>query len=172
MTDLKEILSNYLYLIIIFAIFLVALLGIIVFFNQFSNKRRIHLYGLLMDLNNMQILALSLIIINFLLLAYVLVTKLSLSVAVAIVSFILIFLAFLLNKNYKYLVINSLMNLVSIGLVYLANLVNELRLASSSEMYFILQVLVNVFGLLFYLISAIKYIKNIRTKGGSYAKNN
>lgn len=172
MTNLKEILNNYLLLIVVFAVILVVIAAVILLFNKFSFKKKIYLYGLLMDLKNNEIFALTLIIVNFLLLCYVLIMKLPLSPAIAILSFLLVFIAFVLVKSFINILVNSVINGVSIGLIYLANLVNQLRLASNSKAYLVLQIGVNVFGLLFYIFTMIKFVRNIRYTGGKSEKNN
>ena len=63
-----ELLKKYLYFIVIFAVFLVFIIALTLFIKH-KNKTNYHLYGLLMNMKNNEIFALSLIIINYLFLA-------------------------------------------------------------------------------------------------------
>lgn len=164
MNNLREILQSYLFFGVIFAIFLVILVILILFLNKKGSSKSVYLYGLLMDFNNKQIFALTLILMNFLLMIYTLVMKINLTIAYGIISMLLILISFLIIKRYKYMLINGGVNLINIALIYFANLVNVLRVDNSSNLYLILQILVNIFGLLFYLFSTFKFINNIRGK--------
>lgn len=172
MTNLKEILQNYLFFGVIFAIFLVALVIFLLVFNNKEKKRSIFLYGLLMNMKNTEIFSLCLILINFLLLVYTLIMKIELTLSYAIISMVTIITAFAIIKKGKHLFINSIINMVNIALVYLANLVNTLRLDNPGTTYLILQIAMNVFGMFFYIFATLKFIKNIRNKGDINEENN
>ncbi|MBE6155806.1 MAG: hypothetical protein E7164_03510 [Firmicutes bacterium] len=165
MNNLKEILSDYLYFAIIFALFLVALVITLLVLNKKGSKKSIYLSGLFMNYSNVQILSLTFIIINFLLLVYTLIFKVDLTRSLVLVCLLLIMLSFILLKKAKIMLINSVINGVNIGVIYLANLVNLLRLESNDFTYLILQIVMNIFAILFYLFTTCKFIKNIRGKG-------
>ena len=165
MNNLKDILSDYLYFAIVFAVFLVTLVVTLLILNKKGSKKSIYLSGLFMNYSNMQILSLTLILINFLLLVYTLLFKIDLSMPLILICLFIIMLSFGILKNAKDLLINSCINGVNIGLIYLANLVNVLRLENSEVTYLILQIVMNVFAVLFYIFTTCKFIKNIRGKG-------
>ncbi|MBQ6840939.1 MAG: hypothetical protein IJO63_02335 [Bacilli bacterium] len=165
MNSLKDILSNYLYFAIVFAVFLVALVITLLIMSKKGSKKSIYLSGLFMNYTNKQTMALTLIILNFLLLGYTLILKIDLTMAFILVSLFMIILAFAILKNAKYLLINSFINGVNIALIYLANLVNVLRIEHGDFSYLILQIAMNVFAILFYIFTTFKFIKNIRGKG-------
>lgn len=165
MNNLKEILNNYLYFAIIFAIFLVILVIVLLVMSKKGTKKSIYLSGLFMNYSNVQVFALSLILINFLLLVYTLIFKLELTKGYILISLFMIMLAFGILKNAKNLLINGLINGVNLGLLYLANLVNVLRIEQGNSMYLVLQIAMNIFGILFYIFTTCKFIKNIRGKG-------
>lgn len=165
MNNLKEILNNYLYFAIIFAVFLVALVITLLILNKKGSKKSIYLSGLFMNYSNMQTWALTLILINFLLLIYTLIFKLELTMAFALVCLSLIIISFALLKNAKNLLINFCINGVNIAIIYLANLVNTLRIENNNVSYLVLQIVLNVFAILFYTFTTCKFIKNIRGKG-------
>lgn len=164
MNNIIEYLKSYLYFGVIFAIFLVILVIIILIWNKKGSSKSIYLYGLFMDYKNNQVLALTLILMNFLLMIYTLIMKINLTVAYSIISILLVLISFLVLKRYKYLLINSGINFINIGLIYFANLVNTLRIDNPGALYLTLQILVNVFGLFFYMFSTFKFILNIRGK--------
>lgn len=165
MDNLRMILEDYLYFAIIFAMFIIILFIIILVFNKKKTSKDIYLYGLLMDLNNFQIFSLTLILINFLIMIYTLIMKINITIAFCIISFLLILVSFIIIKKYKYALINSGVNIINIALIYFANLVNTLRIENTDKIYLILQIVVNIFGTLFYIFSTCKFINNIRGKG-------
>ena len=170
MSELKEVLNSYLYFGVVFAVFLVILAFVFLFANVKKKRKSFYLFGLLLDFNNRQIFALSLIIINFLLLAYTLLFKIKISISFILVSSFLILLAFALLKSAKYLLINGTINLINLGYIYLANLVNTLRLEKTAGSY-ILQILINILGVFFYLFTSLKFFRNIQRKEYSHEKS-
>lgn len=164
MSSIREILQDYLLFVILFAIFLVVFVVFLLIVTRAKNKRKIYFYGFLLDLNNKQILAMSLIIINALFLIYTLVMKINLGVPIIIISMLMILTSYLIIGQYKYFLINGVINVVNIALIFLAGLINSLRLDSDSTLYYVLQVAMNVFGIFFYLFTALKFLKNIHKK--------
>ena len=135
MNELREVLNSYLYFGVVFAVFLVALAFITVFVSGKKKRKSFYLFGLLLDFNNKQIFALSLIIINFLLLVYTLIFKIKLSISFSLISLLLILISFAVLKKAGYLLINGTINVVNLGYIYLANLVNSLRLENTTGSY-------------------------------------
>ena len=171
MNELREVLNSYLYFGVVFAVFLVALAFITVFVSGKKKRKSFYLFGLLLDFNNKQIFALSLIIINFLLLVYTLIFKIKLSISFSLISLLLILISFAVLKKAGYLLINGTINVVNLGYIYLANLVNSLRLENTTGSY-ILEIMINVLGLLFYLFTSLKFFRNIQGKEYQNEKNN
>lgn len=171
MSELKEVLNSYLYFGVVFAIFLVFLAYVILFISGKKKRKSYYLFGLLIDFDNKQILALSLIIINYLLLAYTLLFKVKLSVSFTLISLLLILISFAVIKRYPYVFINGIINLVNVGLIYLANLINTLRLENTGVSYYILQILINAFGVLFFTFTSIKFFRNIQGKEYHHEKS-
>lgn len=170
MKELKEVLNSYLYFGVVFAIFLVFLAYVILFVMGKQKRKSFYLFGLLLDFSNQQIFALSFIIINFLLLSYTLLFKIDLSVSFALVSTFLILMSYAIIKQWKYVLINGIINLVNVGYIYLANLINTLRLEKTTGSY-ILQILINILGILFYLFTSLKFFRNIQRKEYQNEKN-
>ena len=172
MTNLKDLLNNYGYFLIFFLIFLLIITIIILITNHKKAKGSIYLTGLFLDYTKEQTYTLSLIIINFLLLIYTLLFKINLTLSLSLISTSMIIIAFLIIKNYKYILINFIINLINIFVLYLANLVNILRINNANPGYLVLQIFTNIFGILFFLFTAIKFIKDNQIKGDTYEKNN
>lgn len=165
-----ELLKKYLYFIVIFAVFLVFIIALTLFIKR-KNKTNYHLYGLLMNMKNNEIFALSLIALNFIFLSYILIFKIELNLAIILVSLILIITSFALVLKPKSLIIDLLINFVNLAVIYLANLINTLKLnQESTKIYLFLQIIINVFGLFFYIFTHLKFLKDIRKD--SYEKNN
>lgn len=165
-----ELLKKYLYFIVIFAVFLVFIIALTLFIKR-KNKTNYHLYGLLMNMKNNEIFALSLIALNFIFLSYILIFKIELNLAIILVSLILIITSFALVLKPKSLIIDLLINFVNLAVIYLANLINTLKLnQESAKIYLFLQIIINVFGLFFYIFTHLKFLKDIRKD--SYEKNN
>ena len=122
-----ELLKKYLYFIVIFAVFLVFIIALTLFIKR-KNKTNYHLYGLLMNMKNNEIFALSLIALNFIFLSYILIFKIELNLAIILVSLILIITSFALVLKPKSLIIDLLINFVNLAVIYLANLINTLKL--------------------------------------------
>ncbi len=171
MSELKEVLNSYLYFGVVFAIFLVFLAYVILFISGKKKRKSYYLFGLLIDFNNEQILALSLIIINYLLLVYTLLFKVRLSAAFTLISLLSILVAFAIINRFSYVLINGVINLVNVGMIYLANLINTLRLENAGSSYYILQILINAFGVLFFTFTSIKFFRNIQGKEYQREKN-
>lgn len=165
-----ELLKKYLYFIVIFAVFLVFIIALTLFIKH-KTKTNYHLYGLLMNMKNNEIFALSLIALNFIFLSYILIFKIELNLAIILVSLILIITSFALVLKPKSLIIDLLINFVNLAVIYLANLINTLKLnQESTKIYLFLQIIINVFGLFFYIFTHLKFLKDIRKD--SYEKNN
>ena len=126
-----ELLKKYLYFIVIFAVFLVFIIALTLFIKH-KNKTNYHLYGLLMNMKNNEIFALSLIALNFIFLSYILIFKIELNLAIILVSLILIITSFALVLKPKSLIIDLLINFVNLAVIYLANLINTLKLNQES----------------------------------------
>lgn len=171
MNNIREILQDYLLFVVLFAIFLVVFVMFLLLFNNSKNKKAIYFYGLLIDLKNTQIFALSCLLINSLFLIYTLVMKIALTKGIIIVSMILVLLAFILCKSIKYVIINGLINVVNLALIYFANLVNSLRLDNDTTTFYVLQIMTNIFGILFYIFTCLKFARNIHRKGELNEKN-
>ena len=107
-----ELLKKYLYFIVIFAVFLVFIIALTLFIKR-KNKTNYHLYGLLMNMKNNEIFALSLIALNFIFLSYILIFKIELNLAIILVSLILIITSFALVLKPKSLIIDLLINFVN-----------------------------------------------------------
>ena len=165
-----ELLKKYLYFIVIFAVFLVFIIALTLFIKH-KNKTNYYLYGLLMNMKNNEIFALSLIALNFIFLSYILIFKIELNLAIILVSLILIITSFALVLKPKSIIIDLLINFVNLAVIYLANLINTLKLnQESTKIYLFLQIIINVFGLFFYIFTHLKFLKDIRKD--SYEKNN
>ena len=165
-----ELLKKYLYFIVIFAVFLVFIIALTLFIKH-KNKTNYYLYGLLMNMKNNEIFALSLIALNFIFLSYILIFKIELNLAIILVSLILIITSFALVLKPKSIIIDLLINFVNLAVIYLANLINTLKLnQESAKIYLFLQIIINVFGLFFYIFTHLKFLKDIRKD--SYEKNN
>ena len=94
-----------------------------------------------------------------------------LNLAIILVSLILIITSFALVLKPKSLIIDLLINFVNLAVIYLANLINTLKLnQESTKIYLFLQIIINVFGLFFYIFTHLKFLKDIRKD--SYEKNN
>ena len=71
--------------------------------------------------------------------------------------------AFSLIVKPKKLIINLLINFINIALIFLANLINTLKLDNiNNNIYLFLQIVINLFGLFFYIFTHLKFIKDIR----------
>ena len=172
MNSIKDLLNNYSYFLIIFFIFLIMLTIITFITNQTKSKSNTFLIGLFLDYTKRQTYALSLIIINFLLLSYTIIFKINLSLNLGLISTSVIIIAYLINRNYKYLLINTLINIINIFIIYLPNLVNLLRINDNNPGYFVLQIFTNIFGILFLSFTSLKFIKDNQIKGEINEKNN
>lgn len=160
MSDLVAGFKKYLFLIIIFAVFICIIFGYILFTTRKNGRKNIPMRGLLMDLTTGNIWALSLISINFIFLSFLLVFKYELSLGIIIISMLLVLVSFILCKNIKNIIVNTLINGISLGIIYLGLIVNGLEL-DSNVLHFILKVAMNAFGLIFYMFILGKYIRNI-----------
>ena len=159
---MKELLQKYLFLLVIFALFIVFIFALTL---VIKNKKgtNYYLYGLLMNMKTNEIYTLSLIAMNFVFLSYVLIFKIKLNLPIALISTLIIIIAFSLIVKPKKLIINLLINFINIALIFLANLINTLKLDNiNNNIYLFLQIVINLFGLFFYIFTHLKFIKDIR----------
>ncbi len=159
---MKELLQKYLFLLVIFALFIVFIFALTL---VIKNKKgsNYYLYGLLMNMKTNEIYALSLITMNFVFLSYVLIFKIKLNLPITLLSTLIIMVAFSLIVKPKKLIINLLINFINIALIFLANLINTLKLDNiDNNIYLFLQIVINLFGLFFYIFTHLKFIKDIR----------
>ena len=156
-----ELIQKYLFFVIVFALFLVLIFALGLFLKN-NKKSNYAFYGTLMDLKNNEIFALALIIMNYLLLTYFLIFKIKFNISFAIISSLLIIISYLLVLKPSKLCINLVINLVNIAIIYLANLVDTLRIDNTNNIYFFLQIAVNLFGLFFYMFTSLKFVNDIR----------
>lgn len=156
-----KLFQKYLFFVIVFALFLVLIFALGLFLRN-NKKSNYAFYGTLMDLKNNEIFALALIIMNYLLLTYFLIFKIKFNIPFAIISVMLIIISYLLVLKPGKLCINLVINLVNIAIIYLANLVDTLRIDNTNNIYFFLQIAVNLFGLFFYMFTSLKFVKDIR----------
>lgn len=159
---MKELLQKYLFLLVIFALFIVFIFALTL---VIKNKKgsNYYLYGLLMNMKTNEIYTLSLIAMNFVFLSYVLIFKIKLNLPIALISTLIIMIAFSLIVKPKKLIINLLINFINIALIFLANLINTLKLDNiNNNIYLFLQIVINLFGLFFYIFTHLKFIKDIR----------
>lgn len=159
---MKELLQKYLFLLVIFALFIVFIFALTL---VIKNKKgsNYYLYGLLMNMKTNEIYTLSLITMNFVFLSYVLIFKIKLNLPIALISTLIIMVAFSLIVKPKKLIINLLINFINIALIFLANLINTLKLDNiNNNIYLFLQIVINLFGLFFYIFTHLKFIKDIR----------
>lgn len=166
---MKELLQKYLFLLVIFALFIVFIFALTL---VIKNKKgsNYYLYGLLMNMKTNEIYTLSLIAMNFVFLSYVLIFKIKLNLPIALISTLIIIIAFSLIVKPKKLIINLLINFINIALIFLANLINTLKLDNiNNNIYLFLQIVINLFGLFFYIFTHLKFIKDIRKD--AYGKN-
>lgn len=166
---MKELLQKYLFLLVIFALFIVFIFALTL---VIKNKKgsNYYLYGLLMNMRTNEIYTLSLIAMNFVFLSYVLIFKIKLNLPIALISTLIIIIAFSLIVKPKKLIINLLINFINIALIFLANLINTLKLDNiNNNIYLFLQIVINLFGLFFYIFTHLKFIKDIRKD--AYGKN-
>lgn len=159
---MKELLQKYLFLLVIFALFIVFIFALTL---VIKNKKgsNYYLYGLLMNMKTNEIYTLSLIAMNFVFLSYVLIFKIKLNLPIALISTLIIMIAFSLIVKPKKLIINLVINFINIALIFLANLINTLKLDNiNNNIYLFLQIVINLFGLFFYIFTHLKFIKDIR----------
>lgn len=159
---MKELLQKYLFLLVIFALFIVFIFALTL---VIKNKKgsNYYLYGLLMNMKTNEIYTLCLIAMNFVFLSYVLIFKIKLNLPIALISTLIIMIAFSLIVKPKKLIINLLINFINIALIFLANLINTLKLDNiNNNIYLFLQIVINLFGLFFYIFTHLKFIKDIR----------
>ena len=164
MENLRAILSNYLIFVIVFALCLVVIFAFAVYFGSKSTKKSIYLYGMFMDYKTSHIWALTLFIMQYLLLGYSLATKAELSLALIIICAVCTIVASILTKNVINILMNIVLESINLAVIYFGSLVNTLRLQVGNNKYLFLQIAIMFAGLLFYTFTTFIYIKNIRKK--------
>ena len=156
-----------------FALFAFVFIAILILLSRKkNNKLSRNLYGYFNKLNTKSIYALSLLFVNFFLLSFLLIMKINLNYFYIGISILLIVIAFILNNNAFSLIINTFINLINIAIVYLGSLVNVLRIDNNAPVFYILQIFMNVLGLLFFIFTTMKFMKNLNRKDKIDEKNN
>ncbi len=171
MENLRAIISNYLIFVIVFAICLVLIFVLALYYGSKSTKKSVYLYGMFIDYKTPQIWSLTLFIMQYLLLGFSLATKQPLTVALGVVCMTLTLIASILNKNIINILVNILIEGVNIAIIYFGYLVDTLRNQAGDNKYLFLQIAIMFTGLMFYTFTMFKYFKDIKRKGGQDAKN-
>jgi hypothetical protein len=170
MENLKTILSNYLIFVIVFALCLVVIFAFTLYYGSKSAKKSIYLYGMFMDYKTPQIWALTMFIMQFLLLGFFLITKKELSIGLIVICMLFTIIGSILSKSIINVIMNTILEAVNLAIIYFGSLVNTLRVQVGNNKYLFLQIAIMFAGLLFYVFTTFIYVKNIRKRDKINAK--
>lgn len=162
--DIIDILKKYMYLILIFAVFFAISFMYLNNLLKKKKKKSYALKGLLLDLSKWDVLAMSFVLVNSVLLFYFLVFKLEINSALFICSNVFLIGSFILHRSLKNF-INIFINILNIAVIYLNTYIISLSNVLDRKIYLLTQISVNVFGILFFLFTMLYFIKSIALGG-------
>lgn len=127
-------------------------------FNPEASK--VNIYGILQGMKNSEIISLSCSIVSYIFLLYIMVFFIDLDIYIVIIALILTLISGILIKNKK-LIINLLLDLVSLGGIKLVYLIHDYI---TNEYYSVWMLLLLVFLMIFlFLYLSYTLLKNIKS---------
>lgn len=162
--DNVDVLSN----IIVFS--LVAIIFILALFVYFkitlknydaSDEKKVKFYGLFLGLDNKSIIAFSMITINFIYIAWLIVSFIDFNYIYAIISYVLVILSNILTKQYSKIFLNTLFNSGNILFCFLTNYVYNYFIEDNSIYLLIILALLIIFIFLYLLYITFKWLNEI-----------
>jgi len=162
----SEIIYNLISFLAVLLIFMVtlAITFKILLKKYIINNAKIKFYGLLLGLNNRQILSFSMISLNYVYLVYNLLTFSNGNIILIAISFLLVLLGDIIIKNYPKGLINIVYEIISILTIYVNNLLYEFIIDQSSIAIIICIVFVIILSVLLYSFVLFKSLNNIIIK--------
>ena len=128
------------------------------------DNAKIKFYGLFLGMKNSQILAFSMVSLNYLFLIYNLISFNKLNVVILIFSMILVILSDIVIKNYPKGLLNILYEIISLLSIYITNILYNYVLEQNSPIILVCLVFVIILSVLFYSYVMFKTLNNIIVK--------
>ena len=128
------------------------------------DNAKIKFYGLFLGLNNKQILAFSMISLNYIFLVYNLLVFNSLNIILITISCILVILSDILIKNYPKGLFNILYEIISLLTLFVNNILYKYIIDQDSVVVIICLVFVIVLSVLLYSFVLLKSLNNVIVK--------
>ena len=155
--------ENILYFASVGLIVLISLYAIFKILIKKFNKEesKVNIYGILQGMKNTEIISLSCSIVSYIFLLYIMASFIDLNLYIALISLSLTLISGLLIKNKK-VIINLLLDLISLGGIKLVYLIHDYIV---NEYYSVWMLLLLVFLMIFLLLylsyTLLKNIKNV-----------
>lgn len=128
------------------------------------DNAKIKFYGLFLGMKNSQILAFSMVSLNYLFLIYNLISFNKLNVIILIFSMILVILSDIVIKNYPKGLLNILYEIISILTIIVNNYLYNYIVDNNSSIIIVCLVFVIILSVLFYSYVMFKTLNNIIVK--------
>ena len=128
------------------------------------DNAKIKFYGLFLGMKNSQILAFSMVSLNYLFLIYNLISFNKLNVVILIFSMILVILSDIVIKNYSKGLLNILYEIISILTIIANNYLYNYIVDNNSPIIIVCLVFVIILSVLFYSYVMFKTLNNIIVK--------
>lgn len=132
--------------------------------NYDVEKSKLKFYGLFLGMNNKQILAFSMISLNYLFLVFNLLSFTEVNIVLVFISSFLVILSDILIKNYPKGIINILYEVICLFTIFIANLLYNYILDQSSVIIVICLVFVIILSVLLYSFVLFKSLNNVIVK--------
>lgn len=162
----NEVLYNIISFLIVGLIFMISLAVIFkILLKKYSlDNAKIKFYGMLLGLNNKQILSFSMISLNYIFLVYNLLTFNKINIIIITISLILVILSDILIKGYPKGLINILYEVMSLLTIFVNGLLYNYIIDQNSVIVVICLIFVIVLSILLYSFVLFKSLNNIIIK--------
>ena len=161
-----DILGNF---IVFFALAIIFILVLYIYFKitlkkYDVNSDKVRFYGLFLGMDNRAIISFSMITLNFIFFAWLLVSFVGINWLYISLSYILVILATIISKQYNRIFFNILFNGINCLCVFIANYIYNYFINDSSLYLLIILALVIIFVFLYLLYITFKWLNEIITK--------
>lgn len=161
-----DILSNF---IVFAAIAVLFLLALFIYFKislkkYDVNSDKVRFYGLFLGMDNGSIIAFSMITLNFIFLAWLMISFVGINWLYVGVSYVLVIMATIISKQYNRILINVVFNGINCLCVFLANYVYNYFMKDSSIYLLVILAFVIIFVFLYLLYITFKWLNEVVTK--------
>lgn len=161
-----DVLSNF----VVFGAIAIIFLFVLFIYFKISlkkydvNSNKVRFYGFFLGMDDASIIAFSMITLNFIFLAWLMVSFVGLNWLYAVISYVLVILAMVISKQYNRLFINIVFNSINCLCIFIVNYIYDYFMNDSSLYLLVILGFVIIFVFLYLLYITFKWLNEVITK--------